>query len=436
VACFKRSEPNVNVLLIDVSPFGESVTPVSLGHVAAVLAERGHTVEILSIGVRSTLSPARLRKYLEERRPRLVGFGTYQRNLRHVLGFARLIKQTLPAVSVVLGGPQATFMPDEGFAVLPDVDFLCRGEGESVIVAIAEAIEGDNERAVPGATRRTLEGQILTGPPLEAAGDLDRYPSPWLSGILDPSAMSESIVLTSRGCPHDCIFCYTPAAFARKIRCNSLDRVLDEVSYIAARGTGRFWFADPNFSFSEERVTAILDGILRRGLAVEMWIETRADLLNPALLRLMKRAGVYLVALGLESASPNVFPHLGKRLQPEEVRTAVRLAFDAGIDVELFSQYALPNERREDALATLQFVQDCGVQIRGNSNAQQMQLYFGSKICADYVRHGVIPLRASFPPYLSIGAEFATRWMSREDIEGVKNAWRAASLDGGKRVVS
>jgi anaerobic magnesium-protoporphyrin IX monomethyl ester cyclase len=426
----------VNILLIDVSPFGESVTPVSLGHVGAALAERGHAVEILSIGVRSTFSPARLRRYLEERRPRLVGFGTYQRNLRHVVGLARLIKETLPGVSIVLGGPQATFMPDDGLAALPHVDFVCRGEGESVAVGIVEAIEAEDEGAVPGTTRRSREGQILTGPPAEAAGDLDRYPSPWLSGMLDPSATSESIVLTSRGCPHDCVFCYTPAAFARKIRCNSVDRVLDEISYIAARGTGRFWFADPNFSFSEDRVTAILEGILRRGLKVEMWIETRADLLNPAVLRLMKRAGVYLVALGLESASPNVFPNLGKRLRPEEVREAVRLAFDAAIDVELFSQYALPNERREDALATLQFVQDCGVKIRGNSNAQQMQLYFGSRICSEYERHGVIPLRESFPPYLSIGAEFATRWMSREDIEQVKNAWKAASLDGGKRVVS
>jgi anaerobic magnesium-protoporphyrin IX monomethyl ester cyclase len=427
----------MNVLLIDLSPFADAVTPISLGCIGASLAGSGHRVEVVSIGQSSTVSLSGLGRFLEEFRPALAGFGTYQRNLPHVIGLARLIKETLPGTWIVLGGPQASQMPDEGLAALPDIDFLCRGEGEAVIQEIAEVVlAGDPSRPVPGATRRTADGRILTGPAVDPVRDLDVYPSPWLSGILDPAAMGESIMLTSRGCPHRCVFCYTPAAFDRRIRCNSIDRVVEEIAYVAERGTGRLWFADPNFSYSERRVIGILEGILARNLEVEMWIETRADMLTPDLLRLMKRAGVYLVAMGLESASPHVFSDLNKNLEPEQIREAVRLALEAGLDVELFSQYALPNERLEDAMATLRFVKDCGVKIQGNSNAQQMQLYFGSDICADYARYGVIPLRESFPPYLSIGTEFETRWMSRREIEEVKGAWRAESLDGGKRVVS
>jgi len=427
----------MKVLLIDLSPFTEAVTPVSLGHIGAALAECGHDVEIISIGPSSTVSLAGLANLLEELRPELVGFCTYQRNLPHIIALARLIKATLPRASIVLGGPQASLMPDAGLAALPDIDFLCRGDGEAAIEVIAEAVlSGDHDQPVPGATRRTADGGIVTGPPVEPVRDLDEYPSPWLSGILDPTDMSESIMLTSRGCPYSCVFCYTPAAFDRKIRYNSIDRVLEEITHVARRGTGRLWFADPNFSFSEKRVAGILEGILERNLEVEMWIETRADMLTPELIRLMKRAGVYLVAMGLESASPNVFPDLNKNLRPERIREAVRMALDAGLDVELFSQYALPNEELEDAMATLQFVKDCGVKIQGNSNAQQMQLYFGSDICSDYARYGVTPLRESFPPYLSIGTEFETRWMSKSEIDEIKKAWAAASLDGGKRVVS
>jgi hypothetical protein len=159
-------------------------------------------------------------------------------------------------------------------------------------------------------------------------------------------------------------------------------------------------------------------------------------MLTPELIRLMKRAGVYLVAMGLESASPNVYPGLNKNLEPEAIREAARLALDAGLDVELFSQFALPNEALEDAMATLEFVKGCGVKIQGNSNAQQMQIYFGSEICSNYAQYGVIPLRDGFPPYLSIGTEFETRWMSKAEIDAIKRAWRAESLDGGKRVVS
>jgi anaerobic magnesium-protoporphyrin IX monomethyl ester cyclase len=427
----------MNVLLVDLSPFTEAVTPASLGHVGAVLAQSGHDVRIMSIGASSTFSPAGLVSWLEEFQPELVGFGTYQRNLPHIIAMARLTKATLPRVSIALGGPQASFMPDSGLAALSDVDFLCRDEGEAVICGVAEAVlSGDVSRPVPGTTRRMADGGVVSGPPVEAARDLDAYPSPWLSGILDPAAMDESIMLTSRGCPYKCVFCYTPAAFDGKIRSNSVERVLDEITYVAERGSGRLWFADPNFSFGEKRVIGILEGILRRNLDVEMWIETRADMLTPDLIPLMKRAGVYLVAMGLESASPNVFPELDKSIRPEAIREAVELALGEGLDVELFSQYALPNEELEDAMATLQFVKDCGVKIQGNSNAQQMQLYFGSEICSDYARYGVLPLRDGFPPYLSIGTEFETRWMSKQEIDEVKKAWKSESLDGGKRVVS
>lgn len=112
------------------------------------------------------------------------------------------------------------------------------------------------------------------------------------------------------------------------------------------------------------------------------------------------------------------------------------MAFAAGLDVELFSQYALPHERFLDAMQTLNFVKESGVKIRGNSNAQQMQIYYGSEIAADPAKFGVKPLRDSFQPCMAIGTEFETEWMTRSEIEKIKAAWKIESLDGGKRVVS
>jgi radical SAM superfamily enzyme YgiQ (UPF0313 family) len=140
--------------------------------------------------------------------------------------------------------------------------------------------------------------------------------------------------------------------------------------------------------------------------------------------------------MGLESASPNVYPVLDKGIDPDAIGRAARTALGAGLDVELFSQFALPNETREDALETLRFVKDCGVKIRGNSNAQQMQLYFGAELTSKHREYGIRPLRDDLPPYLAIGAAFETEWMPEEEIKQVKSAWRAESLDGGKRVVS
>jgi radical SAM superfamily enzyme YgiQ (UPF0313 family) len=348
-----------------------------------------------------------------------------------------MAKELLPGCRILIGGPQASFLPDLALAALPEIDFVAHGEGELVIQAVVEAIEaGALDQPIAGTSTRMADGSCLRGGPVSPPDDLDDYPSPWLDGVLDPTDWDEAILLTSRGCPHHCAFCVTPAAFGPTIRAHSVERVVEDISVVARNGRGRLWFADPNFSYDSERVHAILEGIARRDLPVEMWIETRADMVTPDLLPLLKRAGVHTVALGLESAVPRVLERTGKAIDPEAIRTAATSALAAGLDVELFSQYGLPGERKEDALQTLRFVQDCGVAVRGNSNAQQMQLYFGSAIVNNPEAHGILPLRRDMPPYLALGDEFETEWMSRSEMDQVRETWHAASADGGKRIVS
>jgi len=427
----------MNIVLIDLHPHSDPVTPISLANLAAVLRRQGHDTGLLSLSSGRPFSPAALRRYLHEKQPRMVGFTAYQRNFFQIRAIARMAKEASPGCRVIIGGPQANFMPEEALEELPEFDFVCRGEGELVIGAVAEAIDGGPiDTAVPGTSTRVDDGSWLLGDPVVPPDDLDVYPSPWLDGVLDPADWDEAIMLTSRGCPHHCAFCVTPAAFGPTTRAHSVERVLDDISVVARRGKGRLWFADPNFSYDAERVYAILEGIARRDLAVEMWIETRADMLSTELLHLLARAGVHTLALGLESAVPRVLDRSGKAIEPDAIRQAAVTALSAGLDVELFSQYGLPGETKLDALATLQFVQDCGVAVRGNSNAQQMQLYFGSAIIRNPQTHGIRPMREDMPAYLALGDEFETDWMSRKEMDEVRSAWSAASADGGKRIVS
>lgn len=427
----------MRVTLIDLHPHSDPVTPISLANLAAVLRRDGHRIDLLSLSSGRPFSPAALRRHFSETRPRLVGFTAYQRNFFQIRAIARMARAAAPECRVLIGGPQATFLPEPALDALPELDFVGRGEGELVIRAVAQAVDGGSTDApVPGTSTRMRDGEWQTGEAIAPPDDLDAYPSPWLDGVLDPADWGEAIMLTSRGCPHHCGFCVTPAAFGPAIRAHSVDRVLDEIALVARRGRGRLWFADPNFSYDEERVRTILDGIARRGLDVEMWIETRADMVDRELLDLLRHAGVHTLALGLESAVPSVLERSGKAIDPDAIRRAAVAALAAGIDVELFSQYGLPGEGRDDALETLEFVRDCGVAVRGNSNAQQMQLYFGSVVSRNPEAHGIRPLRADLPPYLAPGDEFETDWMTRCELDEVRDAWRAASTDGGTRIVS
>ena len=428
----------MNILLIEINPFIPPATPISIAYIAAFLRGHGFSVDIINIGENTPFSLDLLHSYIRDFKPRLVGFSTYQRNILFVIGMAGYIKSIDPSIKIAIGGPQATFMPAAALRSVESIDFICRDEGEIVLLNIAESIRDEKDDGpIPGSSCRCGDSLISKASCVEACKDLDMYPSPYLlNDLIDFSSLEEAILFTSRGCPYRCIFCYTPKAFKRKVRFHSIDRVIEEIEWIYRKGIKKFWFADPSFSINIERVDRLMEEILRRELKIDIWLETRADLVNNELLKKMKAAGVYLIAYGLESASERVLEYLDKKISLDDMRNAVNLTQKYGIDVELFTQYGLPNETFDDAMKTLQFLKDNQVKIRGNSNSQQMQLYFGTDVSDSYRKYGIKPLEKDKPPYMSIGKQYETEYLSYDDFKKINAIWEEESLDGGKRKVS
>lgn len=427
----------MKILLIEFNPFQPEHTPISLAYLSAYAKASGFPTDLLNVGSNTRMSTAGFSRILENLRPELIGFSAYQRNIFLVNGWARTCKRLLPETKILIGGPQATFMPTHALRELSSIDLICRAEGEVALLELAGRLkEGQPLIDLPGWSGRGPDGTLWDGPPLAPCQDLDEYPSPYLDGTLDPGRMDEAILLASRGCPYKCAFCYTPRAFGKRIRYHSLERVLEELEWIRGQGLQSFWFADPSFTFQADRIHQLFDALLRKGLDMHIWLETRFDLVDEELVKQMKRVGVHTVAYGLESAADHVRRRIGKPLDRDQVVRAIRITQEAGLDVELFSQYGLPGETIEDARATLDFVRDKRVLVRGNTNAQQMQVYFGTRIQEDAEGFGIKPFEEPFPEYLSIGSRYETEWMKTHEIEEMGRLWKAASDDGGKHIVS
>ncbi len=427
----------MNILLVEINTFIPPAVPISLAYIGAYARSKGFGVRIIPIGEETSFSLYQLQQTLDEFKPRLVGFSTYQRNIPFVLGLAKAVKERDPVIKIIIGGPQATFVPAAALEKTA-VDFICRREGERALVGLAEMIrDGTKTILATGCACKLDDGTFQEGPTFENVSDLDHYPSPYLEDdLIDFRAVNEAILLTSRGCPHQCIFCYTPRAFKRRVSFHSIDRVIEEMIWINRKGIKKFWFADPSFSIDLARVDELMEQILRKNITGETWLETRADLIDEALLKKMKAAGVRQIAYGLESASERVICHLKKKISLDHVRRAIRLTQKQGIDVELFSQYGLPHETFEDAMMTLQFIKDNKVPIRGNTNPQQTQIYFGTDLYDNYEGWGISPVEAHAPSYISIGDQYETASLSAAKIRTIKSIWEKESLDGGKRKVS
>lgn len=398
--------------------------PISLGYIGAFLKDAGFEVTLWNDVKDKPISLLEAKEFILSRRPLYVAFSAYQENMERVRFLAKFIKDLDPQAPIVIGGPQATFMPTEALLDLRPVDIISRGGGELVARDLAQCrCEGRPLSTVQGISYK-IGSSLYNNPRAEETeDDLDVYPSPYLSNILDLSHKDTVILLTSRGCVYPCVFCYTPRAFGHRVKFHSIERVIEEIRYCLIRGLRQFWFADPNFSFSRERLECLLDKIIAENLDIQFWCQTRYDLVDASLLLKLKRAGAATIAYGMESGSPKVLENIRKRLDLPRLSQAIKLAQSFGVNVELFTLYGLPGEKFTDAYETVRFVKNHGVRIEGNSCSQQLQVYFGTKLQRDHKKLGIVPHLQYKPRYLSIGDDFETNALTAKEIKRLKAIW-------------
>jgi hypothetical protein len=332
-------------------------------------------------------------RFLKDERPRVVGLTAYETNLAACRTIARIVRETLPETVLAVGGPNATFTPEETLELLP-VDLCLRGAGEGKIVAMVGAILGaDRPRqrlgellgTIPNLVLRTGDGVLRTRPgnlssfPGEYFRCLDDIPSPYQEGTIETADVG---FLTARGCDQHCTYCSFAAISGHRVQYHGVERVLDDLAAFKAifkrveRHRPSISIFDDAFTLAPQRARTICEGIIARGLQLPFECQTRGDRVDEDLLRLMKRAGFVGISFGLESAVPRVLRAMGKVQNPataddpgleaertflERLREAVAVAKALGLAPTVSVIGGLPGETAEDFRETLAFVESLGV---------------------------------------------------------------------------
>lgn len=412
------------VLLFHLPPAGGDFFPISLGYIAASLKSAGVEVVIEDLTLENPKNLTQLYALVAEFKPGIIGFSAYQWNMLSILSLAGFFKKINPSIKVVIGGPQATFMPQQALFHLPHVDAICRGEGEVVISDLARCLVGNKDMAeVPGILFRRGNKLIETAAkPLIC--DLDMLPSPYQSGVFDLVQHKTVTMLASRGCTFNCAFCYTPKAFKQKIRSHSVQRVLSDMEFCLQRGLRDFFFCDPSFTYDKSKVSRIMQVIARRRWKVNIWCTTRTDLVDHRLLILMARAGVKTIAYGLEAADPAVLRAVNKRLNLNKFKEVVLFTKKLGIETEVYSMFNLPAQDYASAQSTLDLLRELGIEIKNNSFGQQLCVYFGTAISDKPFKFKVqVMPDENRPPFLSCGFNFKTPFMSKKEVKLIQQQY-------------
>ncbi|MDO8786398.1 MAG: radical SAM protein, partial [Syntrophales bacterium] len=101
---------------------------------------------------------------------------------------------------------------------------------------------------------------------------------------------------------------------------------------------------------------ALFEGMIKNNIDLTWNCSTRAERVNPDILKLMKKAGCHTIALGMESVDKTVLKNIRKNIEPEQIRESVSMIRKYGIDTIIFCVVGFPGETKESIEKTISFL--------------------------------------------------------------------------------
>jgi anaerobic magnesium-protoporphyrin IX monomethyl ester cyclase len=381
--------------------------PIGIMSLSAVLKHAGHECVMFDQANPDTPNDLII-KEIGRQQPVLVGLSFLSTtSYPYAKMLARQIRAADPKVKVAFGGVFASLSAQLVKLQCPEVDYVCRGDGEQLILDLLDHLE--DPVGVPGLTW-AKGGRVIHNPNRTMERNLDQWPFPDRESLeldfvesmpLDvPAVLSMerfTTMQTSRGCPWPCVFCDIPIFNEGKWRSRTPQHVVDEFKHLQALGYGSVYFVDDHFLLQPKRIEAICQGITDNGVSIQWGCEGRVDSVAQHLFPAMAKAHCRTVMFGVESGSQKVLDRLKKEQTLADVQTAVTNAKQAGIEiVHGFFVVGNPDETVEDMRATFAFASELRLDTFGFN---RLCVYRGTPLWQEYVKRGIVSERDDWYKY-------------------------------------
>ena len=346
-------------------PLAEAPSPpLGLTYIAAVCGAAGHDTVIFDYIVRG-YSDEKLAAEIKAFGPDVVGTNSVTMNFKKAARMLSLAKQAAPSAVTLMGGPHVSFDAKNTLADYPGIDIVVTGEGEVTVAELLTVLhEPVRWREIKGLVFRDEDGIVDTGP-RELIRDLDTLPMP--ARHLLPMARYQALgfpvsIITSRGCPNQCIFCLGRRMVGQKVRFRSVPRVVDEIQALVEAGNPFINIADDLFTANRKRVLSFCDEILKRGLTFSWSVFARVNTVDEDILKRMKTAGCHAISFGVESGNPGMLKRVKKGITPDQVRRAAKACQKAGIRGHASFIVGLPGETRQTLADSLKLQKEIDIE--------------------------------------------------------------------------
>lgn len=230
---------------------------------------------------------------------------------------------------IVLGGPQTLHMTEDDLEIY-QADGILKGEGEdSLLTWLNAKIMGEDVR-VPGEIRKFQNADYVY---LE---DFSKYALPRNEDVLDYQERPLLSVITTRGCPYRCAFCFE-GGNSKNLRMRLAEDVLGEIEERLKRSQipRYLFFCDDTFTTNPARLKKILAGLkrLREKYDFVWFCEGHPGFLvkHLELIGEMVDSGMVRMQIGMESGVDAVLEAYGKQARPADIKKVIEICYDVGL---------------------------------------------------------------------------------------------------------
>ena len=334
--------------------------PYGLAMISAVLKQHDFDVQLIDAQALE-MGGAKILSFIEETKPDIVGMSSFTLQINDIITFSKRIKEHHPQTKVVLGGPHVTAEPEETLTKSSSIDYIVIGEGEFVMLELVKSLQaGKSPHTIAGLAFRNHQ-QIQINPPTHFIEDLDQLPyADWESLPIDryydifTIRKPYGMLLATRGCCFNCIFCAAKVTQGRKIRRRSPKHFVGELKLLYSKyGIREFNICDSTFNFDNSYVRDICAEIQHEQLKISWHCTVRADCVDRQTIRAMRSSGCSGVFMGIESADPAVLKMMKKGVTLEQIKESLEILKEEKMPVHPSFILGMPGDSPASIEATI-----------------------------------------------------------------------------------
>ncbi len=325
-------------------------------YLSAVLKKNGHTADVFLEGLHKDIIGD-----IYKTNPDIVGFYCLTGEHRWMEKRANEIKER-SNVLIAVGGPHPTYFP-EMIEEMKNVDIICRGDGETAVLELMNRLKkGEKINNILGLWVKQ-DNRVYKNDIAPLVEDIDSFPLPdrdIYNKYKFFHKATEILVCIARGCPFNCTFCYNASkkklySGQKVVRRRSVDNVISEIKFLQKKypQMKSVTFEDDNLGSYPKWVDEFCEKYKQIN-GPPFLASIRADCIDEKMAKKLKKAGCYLLSIGLESGDSEMRNRiLKKNISDETYLKAAKIIRENEIELRTSNMFFLPGETIEMAFNTL-----------------------------------------------------------------------------------